>query len=77
MRTSTKGLAEVLQEADRTGDLKAAWNKFGEPTTLANARKAYKLYLTHACPRAHTRPSPRLSLPASAYGSPQEFPDHP
>ena len=46
MRSSTKGLLEVFKEADRTGDLDTAWAKLGQPTTLPNARKAYKLYLT-------------------------------
>ena len=44
MRSVSAGLMPVFHEADRTGDLKAAWTNGGRPTTYRNAFRQYKEY---------------------------------
>lgn len=40
MRKPNDSLSKVFKQADRTGDLQAAWRAHGEPTTFKNVQRA-------------------------------------
>ena len=54
----------VFKMADRSGDLAAAWNDAGKPTTWKNVQRAYKLYYVVAAqhqPAPPTAPSKKTT----------------